>query len=195
MSRLVFRISEHKSHLCLFCSEIRIFQLSMLLVYLSIVLIFSEYRTSESVFNLQGHETSIYGWVFSKNNQSTSSLKKMNLFLIIKNDRNHNEMYHFQEQIVQDSFPLSFNWTEIKQIQMTEKYLFTVLIFGYPHRLLWEGIVFRQNLIVNQTNRINFIVDDVCKKYFSYFCSIFVNSQFTEMFVSWISMFGIIAST
>ena len=91
----------------------------------------------------------------------------MTLFLMIKSDRNHNEVYHFQERIVQDSFPLSFNWTKIKQIQMTENYLLTVLIFGYLHRLLWEGTLFRKRLTLNQTNRINFFVDDVCKVDFS----------------------------
>lgn len=81
---------------------------------------------------------------------------------MIKNDRSHNDVFNLQVRIVQDSFPFPFNLTNIREIQATGDYLLTLLIFGYPHRLLWEGALFRQNLAVNHSNQINFVLNDVC---------------------------------
>jgi len=66
-------------------------------------------------------------------------------------------------KINQTSFPFNFNLTNIKEIKTTGIYLLTLLIFGYTHRLLWEGSLFRYHLTVNQINSVTFIVKDVCK--------------------------------
>ncbi|CAF4798609.1 unnamed protein product [Rotaria sp. Silwood2] len=50
------------------------------------------------------------------------------------------------------------NLTEIKH---SDEYLLSVLIFGYPHRLLWESVLFRQYLTINTKNFLTFIVQDV----------------------------------
>jgi hypothetical protein len=83
--------------------------------------------------------------------------------LIIKNGRNHDDIYHLQLKIDQGSFPIRFNLINIKEIKTTGIHLLTLLIFGLTHRLLWEGVVLRQNLIINSVNHITFIVKDVCK--------------------------------
>jgi hypothetical protein len=66
-------------------------------------------------------------------------------------------------KINQASFPFYFNLTNIKEIKKTGIYLLILLIFGYTHRLLWEGTLFRQHLTANHTNSVTFIVKDVCK--------------------------------
>jgi hypothetical protein len=114
-------------------------------------------------FYLRGNQTSINGLVLLENNQSTPSLVNNNLILIIKNDGNHDDIYHLQLKLGQNSFPLRFNFVNIKQIKTNGIHLLTLLIFGFTHRLLWEGILFRQYLFVNHVNNITFIVRDVCK--------------------------------
>ena len=101
--------------------------------------------------------------VLSERNEPTPSLVDTNLVLMIKNDANHNDVHHVQLRHGQDSFPLHFNLTNVKEIQATGEHLLTVLIFGYTHRLLWEGILFRQHLLANQQNHITFHVQDVCE--------------------------------
>jgi hypothetical protein len=61
------------------------------------------------------------------------------------------------------SFPIQFNFLGIKQIKTNGIYLMTLLIFGFTHRLLWEGVLFHQYLSVNHVNNITFIARDVCK--------------------------------
>ncbi len=85
------------------------------------------------------------------------------LVLIIKNDDNHDDIYYRRLEIAQDSFPIRFDSPDVKEIKHTGNHLLTLLIFGFTHRLLWEGVLCRQNLIVNRANDITFIVKDVCK--------------------------------
>lgn len=82
---------------------------------------------------------------------------------MIKNDANHDDVHHLQLRHEQDSFPLHFNLSNVREIHTNGNYLLTVLIFGYTHRLLWEGVLFRQHLAVNQANHITFHVQDVCE--------------------------------
>lgn len=114
-------------------------------------------------FSISAEQTSINGIVLSEKNQSTWSLQDNNFVLIIKNDTYHNEIYHLKLTVNQESFPLQFNLTNIKEIQNTGIYLLSLLIFDYTHQLLWEGILVRQHLIANHSNSITFIVQDVCK--------------------------------
>jgi hypothetical protein len=86
-----------------------------------------------------------------------------NLVLIIKNDTNQNDIHSLQLKMNQDSFPIRFNFENIDYIKKDGTYLIALLVFGFTHRLLWEGIMFQQNLFVNHVNNITFIVRDVCK--------------------------------
>jgi hypothetical protein len=136
-------------------------------------------------FYLWGDQTSINGLVLLENNQSTPSLVNNSLILIIKNNANHVEL-----KINQDSFPIWFNFANIKQIRKNGIHLLTLLIFGFTHRLLWEGIIFRQNLFINHVNNITFIVRNVCKWDLNIIISLFIlHSEFTEMSITRISMF------
>ena len=82
---------------------------------------------------------------------------------MIKNDTNHEDVHHLQLKHGQESFPLHLNLTNVREIHADGDYLLTVLLFGYTHRLLWEGILFRQHLSANQANHITFHVQDVCE--------------------------------
>ncbi len=114
------------------------------------------------IFLLKGGRIAIDGIVIPEKNVSTRSLQDNNLVLIIKNDVNHDIVHHIKLNVDQISFPIRFNVTNINEISHGS-HLMVLLIFGYTHRLLWEGAVFRQNLISNQVNSITFIVRDVCK--------------------------------
>jgi hypothetical protein len=81
---------------------------------------------------------------------------------MIKNVR---DIYHFKLKINEINFPFRFNLTNIKQIKTNGIYLLSLLIFGYSHRLIWEGILFQQYLMINHTNSITFILKDVCKRF------------------------------
>ena len=96
-------------------------------------------------------------------NESTRLLKGGNMFLVIQNDGNQNEMHHLQFKIGRSSFPINFTASKINEIKSTGFYLLSLLVFGNPHRLLWEKTLFRQHLVADQTNSITFIVNDVCK--------------------------------
>jgi hypothetical protein len=97
-------------------------------------------------------------------NQSTQSLINNNLVLIIRTDVNDDDdIHHLQIKLEQNSFPIQFTFTNIKQIKTNGIYFLRLLIFGFTHRLLWEGILFQQYLFVNHVNNITFIVRDVCK--------------------------------
>jgi hypothetical protein len=144
-----------------------------------------------------GYETSINGVVLSDKNQSTPSLENDNLILIIKNDENHDDIHHLTLKIDQTSFPIRFNMTNIKEIKKTGIHVLTLLIFGFTHRLLWEGVLLRENLVVNQANYVTFIVKDVCKLYFNisiYHISFsiflfYIYSEFTKVLARRIPMF------
>jgi hypothetical protein len=99
----------------------------------------------------------------SEKNESTRSLQNNNIVIIIKNDVNHDDVHYLQLKTDQISFPIRFNMTNINGIKTSGHHLLSLLIFGLAHRLMWEGILFRQNLVVNRTNFVNFTVKDVCK--------------------------------
>jgi hypothetical protein len=90
-------------------------------------------------------------------------LQNNNLVLIIKDDRNHDDVHHMKLNVNQNSFPIKFYIANIEEITNNGSHLMIVLIFGYTHRLLWEGILSRQYLVWNHVNSIIFIVRDVCK--------------------------------
>ncbi len=115
------------------------------------------------IFLCEDHQTSINGLVLLQINESTAPLINNNLILMIKNAVNHDDIHHLKLKIDQNSFPFRFNLTNIEQIKSDGFHLLTLLIFGFTHRLLWEGIIFRQYLFVNHINNITFIVKDVCK--------------------------------
>jgi len=85
-------------------------------------------------------------------------------------------VHHLKLNVHQTSFPIKFNIVNINEIKRTGDHLLSLLIFGYPHHLLWEGTLFRQHLIVNQPNSITFIVKDVCEWYllFIFFIILFI---------------------
>ncbi len=99
----------------------------------------------------------------SVKNESIRSLQNNKIVVIIKNDTNHDDIHHFKLNIDQISFPIQFNLTNIKGIKGTGPHLLSLLIFGFTHRLLWEGTLFRQNLTVDRMNFVDFTVKDVCK--------------------------------
>lgn len=51
----------------------------------------------------------------------------------------------------------------ISRIERNGLYLVLLLIFGYPHSLLWECASFEQFIQINIVNNITFDVNDVCK--------------------------------
>ncbi len=83
--------------------------------------------------------------------------------LIIKHDTNHNDIHHLRLNLNQSSFPFRFTLNNLTKITRSTNYLLSLLIFGYPHRLLWEGILFRHALTANSKNSVEFTVEDVCK--------------------------------
>lgn len=111
---------------------------------------------------IKGEGTSIHGFVLSEKNESSWLLENNNVILMIKNVR---DIYHFKLKINEINFPFRFNLTNIKQIKTNGIYLLSLLIFGYSHRLIWEGILFQQYLMINHTNSITFILKDVCKRF------------------------------
>jgi hypothetical protein len=110
-----------------------------------------------------GEDTEINGTVISYHNESTSPLQNANLVLIIKQEKNHDDIHHLQLNMDQSSFPIHFSMKNLAEIKHNGNYLLTLLIFGKPHRLLWESALVQQYLKVNQINLITFIVHDVCK--------------------------------
>ena len=83
--------------------------------------------------------------------------------LIIKHDTNHNDIHHLRLNLNQSSFPFHFTINNLTKITQSTNYLLSLLIFGYPRRLLWEGDLFRHALTANSKNSIEFTVQDVCK--------------------------------
>ena len=98
----------------------------------------------------------------STNNQLTWSLDGTNLILIVSNAK-HQEMHQLRLSIDQASFPFTFKVPLGREIQEDAYYLMALLVFGFPHRLLWECVLFQQYIRVHQVNDINFTVMDVCK--------------------------------
>lgn len=72
------------------------------------------------------------------------------------------EMHQFRLDLYQSYFPFTFITEHLHKINKTDNYLLVLLIFGYPHYLLWESVVTAQ-LIINQTNNVTFDMKDVCK--------------------------------
>jgi len=106
--------------------------------------------------------TTIKGTVYAKNTQLKLSLAGTNLALILKNRDRQEEVYQLRLTIQHGTFPFTFTFDKLDKIQ-TGIYLLSLLIFGYPHRLLWECTFFQQELIVNEINIIIFWVTDVCE--------------------------------
>ena len=130
-----------------------------------------------------------------ESDESSSSLIDSNIFVIIKNDTEHDEFHHLKFRASQTNFPLRFKSTDIEELQNNGVYLVSLVIFGSTHQLLWEATIFRQHLKVNDDNFISFIVKDVCKRYFidyrhHCFCLIDLISESTEMFVGELSMYS-----
>lgn len=61
------------------------------------------------------------------------------------------------------SFPITFYFQKLDKIKKTGFYLIFVLIFGNPHRLLYESAQTGRQLKFNETNHFNFTVNYVCK--------------------------------
>jgi len=59
----------------------------------------------------------------------------------------------------------------------------SLLIFGYTYRLLWEGVLFRQNLVVNRINSISFMVKDMQMIFLHHYLSTFL-FYFHNMYVA-----------
>jgi hypothetical protein len=116
-------------------------------------------------FFIKDGKTSINGTVVSENNLSIRPLENINLVLIIKDDKNHDDIHQMKININQNTFPIKFHISNIKEITKNGSHLMTILIFGHTHRLLWEGILSRHYLVWNHMNLINFTVRDVCKSY------------------------------
>ena len=89
--------------------------------------------------HIEGEKTSINGSVYSRENQQTWSLENSTLVLIIKHDMNHTDIHHIKLNVNQSTFPIHFRINNLHQIKSEDDYLLTLLIFGYPHRLLWES--------------------------------------------------------
>lgn len=98
----------------------------------------------------------------STNNQLTWSLEGTNLVLIVRNAKNQ-EMHQLRLSINQASFPFTFKVPLTREIQEDAYYLMSLFVFGFPHRFLWECVLFQQFIKVHQVNNINFTVVDVCK--------------------------------
>jgi hypothetical protein len=107
--------------------------------------------------------TIIFGTVRAKNNQLTWSLAGTNLALIIVNQQNQEEVHQIRLGIKQNSFPFNFTTEKINEIKSDGIYHLSLLIFGYPHRLLWEAAYVEIQIKVNIVNYIIFVVMDVCK--------------------------------
>jgi hypothetical protein len=124
-----------------------------------------KWQIFSSCFDNLGTSTTIHGTVRSHNNLSTWPLKNTNLVLIIKFDKNEEKVHQLRLNITQASFPFTFIFKNIDEIKTSGHHLLSLLIFGYPHLLLWETVFFQQHLQVNQINNITFEVHDVCKHY------------------------------
>ena len=108
-------------------------------------------------------DTAINSTVVLHRNENTWSLQNTNLVLIIKQDTNHEQVHHLRLSVNQSSFPFNFIMRNITEIKNSAVHLLSLFIFGKPHLLLWEGVLFRQYLTINHLNSITFIVQDVCK--------------------------------
>jgi hypothetical protein len=82
---------------------------------------------------------------------------------MIKQDTNHDDVHNLRLNVRQSSFPFNFIIRNITGVKHTGVYLLSLMIFGYTHRLLWECVLFRQHLAINQMNLVTFTVHDVCK--------------------------------
>ncbi|CAF0736883.1 unnamed protein product [Rotaria sordida] len=110
---------------------------------------------------INGESTSIDGIIRSYQNESTWFLKNGTIVLIIKRDANHTDVRHLRLNLSPSSFPINFTMKNLTEIKHSGDYLLSLLIFGYPHRLLWESVLFRQYLKTNTKNFLTFIVQDV----------------------------------
>ncbi len=110
-----------------------------------------------------GRSTIIFGTVRAKSNQLTWPLVGTNLALIIVNRENQEEVHQIRLDIRHNSFPFNFTTERIHEIKNDGMYHLLLLIFGNPHRLLWEAAFFEVQIKINIVNYIIFLVTDVCK--------------------------------
>jgi len=72
-------------------------------------------------------------------------------------------VHQIRLDIRQNSFPFNFTTQRIHEIKSDGMYHLLLLIFGNPHRLLWEAAYFEVQIKINIVNYIIFVVTDVCK--------------------------------
>ena len=101
--------------------------------------------------------------VYSRENKETWSLENGTLVLIMKHDINHTNVHHIKLNLNRSKFPIHFQVNNLHQIKSDDDYLISLLIFAYPHQLLWESSLTRQQIKIHQMNSFRFPVEDLCK--------------------------------
>lgn len=86
-----------------------------------------------------------------------------NFVLILKHDQNEEEVHHLQLNIDQQTFSGMFASPLPEDIDEDGYYLVTLLVFGLPHRLLWESAFSRNQFKVNEDNHFDFTITNVCE--------------------------------
>ncbi len=86
-----------------------------------------------------------------------------NLALILKNSENQEQVLQLRLELPPKPFPFTFLFQNINEIQINGLYLLSLLIFGFPHQLIWECALVNQKLIAGQVNYILFDVHYVGK--------------------------------
>lgn len=114
-------------------------------------------------FTCTARSTDIVGVIRTDDDQLIWPSIGDNLVLILRHDQNEEEVHHLQLNIDQQSFPGMFAFPLPEEIEENGYYLITLLIFGFPHRLLWECTFLRSELKVNEDNHIHFTVTNVCE--------------------------------
>jgi hypothetical protein len=86
-----------------------------------------------------------------------------NLALILKSSENQEQVLQLRLELPPKPFPFTFLFQNINEIQINGLYLLSLLIFGFPHQLIWECALVNQTLIAGQVNYILFDVHYVGK--------------------------------
>ena len=108
--------------------------------------------------------TSINGSVIAQNNYlKWPYYQRLNLLLFFKITKSNKKVYRIHFRINQNSFPFIFQVNNLTKIQNDGQYSVSLLIFAFPHRLLWESDFLNIQIKANTVNQINFIVKNVCK--------------------------------
>ena len=86
------------------------------------------------------------------------------LAIIIENLATFQEAIHaIHLNTNQKSFPITYRLEKLEKIKRNGEYLLFVLLFGNPHRLLFESSSMKKHLKFNDRNYINFTVHSVCE--------------------------------